>query len=381
MRKPLNRAYARQRIAHEKAIADALFLSIGEGAIVIDEEGKVSRVNQAALSILGFERDELVGKWYPAAVVAEDEAGRRLPYIERPIAEVFFTGRSVFRKMQLRRKDKTKISVALTVSPVLLDGRPIGAIEVFRDITEEVRLARAKDEFISLASHQLRTPATSVKQYLGMLLEGYAGRLTEAQKQFILTANHSNERQLRIIDDLLKVAVADAGSMVLHKARVNLVPLIKTVIADQAAKFDAKKLRVLFAPQKPEVYAYVDRDAFRMVLENLIDNAQKYTYPGKCIYIGVTKNGQQADISIKDEGTGIDRNDFEKLFQKFSRLSNPLSIASGGTGLGLYWVRQIVDLHGGNISVESEVGKGTTFILSVGTTARANLSDRVAIKL
>jgi PAS domain S-box-containing protein len=371
----------KQAIEQEKAIADALFLSIGEGAIVIDAEGRVNRVNQAALTILGFEREELLGKWYPAAVVAEDEAGRRLPYIERPIAEVFFTGKSVFRKMQFKRKDRTRVTVALTVSPVLLDGKPIGAIEIFRDITEEVRLNRAKDEFISLASHQLRTPATSVKQYLGMLLEGYAGKLSEAQRHFITTANHSNERQLRIIDDLLKVAVADAGTMVLKKGRVNLVPLIKTVIADQGSKFTAKNLRVSFIHQEPQVYAYVDKNAFRMVLENLIDNAQKYTYAGKSIEIAVTKNGQQVDISIKDQGTGIDRNDFEKLFQKFSRLNNPLSIASGGTGLGLYWVRQIVDLHGGNISVESEVGKGTTFILSVGATARANLSNKVAIKL
>lgn len=371
----------RRTIEHATAIADALFLSIGEGAIVIDSAGKVNRINQAALNILGYARDDLLGRWYPGAVVAEDEAGRRLSYMERPIAEVFFTGRSVFRKMQFRRKDRSRVSVALTVSPVLQEGRPIGAIEIFRDITEEVRLNRAKDEFISLASHQLRTPATSVKQYLGMLLEGYAGKLTEAQRHFLITANQSNERQLRIIDDLLKVAVADAGTIVLKKTRVNLIPLIKAVIADQTSKFQAKNLNVLLRHDQPQVYAHVDKDAFRMVLENLIDNAQKYTYAGKRIEIAVTKNGQQVDISIKDQGTGIDRSDFEKLFQKFSRLSNPLSIASGGTGLGLYWVRQIVDLHGGSISVESEVGKGTTFILSVGATARANLASKVAIKL
>lgn len=352
-------------IEHEKAIADALFLSIGEGAIVTNSEGKVSRVNQAALNILGFEAEDLLGKWYPDTVIAEDENGKQLAYIERPIAEVFFRGRSVFRKLQYRRKDDTRVSVALTVSPVFLDGKPIGAIEIFRDITEEVRLTKAKDEFISLASHQLRTPATSVKQYIGMLLEGFAGRLTQGQKQLLHTAYQSNERQIRIIDDLLKVAIADAGNITLKKEKVDLVPLVQAVIDEQAAKFATKNQRVSFAYRQPEVHAVVDRNAFRMVLENLIDNAHKYTYPDKKIKVSVSKNGSRVDVKVKDEGTGIHADDFERLFQKFSRLNNPLSIASGGTGLGLYWVRHIIDLHGGAIKVESELEKGTTFTLTI----------------
>jgi len=216
-----------------------------------------------------------------------------------------------------------------------------------------------------LASHQLRTPATGVKQYLTMVLEGYVGEITEAQRRFLQTANESNDRQLRIIDDILKVAAADAGNLVLTKEKVDLVDLAKTVIAEQATKFNKKKQHVSFHATGPKIIAEVDKGAFRMVLENLIDNAHKYTYEGKKIDIYIRKTRQRVVIAIQDEGTGITKSDMSKLFHKFSRLKNPLSVSSGGTGLGLYWVKQILSLHNGEIKVVSAPGKGTSFIISL----------------
>lgn len=364
-------AAASINVDQEKALSRALFSSIGQGAVVTDSLGRVSRVNQAALQILGFEQEDLMGKWYPDALVAEDETGKRLDYIERPIAEVFLTGKTVFRKLYYRRKDGSRVAVALTVSPVLLEGKPIGAIQIFRDISEEVRLNRAKDEFISLASHQLRTPATSVKQYLGMLMDGYTGELTKQQKQMLKIAYQNNERQLRIINDLLKVAAADAGIVALHKERTDLIQLIKQIIEDQTAKFAAKNQQVYFRHQQQHVFAHIDRDTFRMALENLIDNAHKYTLPDKKIEVSVARAGRHVHIAIKDEGMGIGQGDFKKLFQKFSRLNNPLSISSGGTGLGLYWTRQIIELHGGEITVKSQIGKGSTFTIIMGSKPEA----------
>lgn len=357
---------ARQnRIDREKAEAAALFLSIGDGALVTDIDGKVSRINQAGLDILHLEAKDIIGSWYPDKVKAEDEKGNLIDYIDRPITEMFMTGKSVSSKLYFRRIDGTRVPVSLTVSPVMFDGKPIGAIEIFRDITQEVRLDRAKDEFISLASHQLRTPATGVKQYLTMVLEGYVGEISDAQRRFIQTANESNDRQLRIIDDILKVAAADAGNFVLNKERIDLVQLTKTVIADQASKFNRKQQEVIFRSSAPKIVAEVDKDAFRMVIENIIDNAHKYTYEGKSIDIFVRKEDDHAVIVIKDQGTGITKNDMEKLFQKFSRLKNPLSVSSGGTGLGLYWVKQILDLHNSEIEVASQPGVGTSFIINL----------------
>lgn len=345
----------------KKAEAEALLFSIGEGAIVTDANGRVSHINQAALKILRIKERDIIGKWYPGEVIAEDEKGHQIVNIERPIVEVFMTGATVFRKLYYRRKDGTRVAVALTVSPVLLNGKPIGAIEVFRDITDEVNLDRAKDEFISLASHQLRTPATGVKQYIGMLLEGYAGELTSEQKRFAQIAYESNDRQLKIIDDILKIATADSGKLALEKKRTNLVPLIESVIRDHASKLSERDQTVTFDPSVPSLHAMIDKDSMRMVLDNLLDNAHKYTHPGKNITISLKKNTRTIQIAIKDEGIGISEEDFDKLFKKFSRLSNSLSISAGGTGVGLYWVKKVVELHNGIITVSSKPDIGTTF--------------------
>src|SRR5437868_12325280 len=156
-----------------KAEVDALFMSIGEGAISTDSRSRINRVNKAALDILGYTEDELIGKWFLGIIIAEDEDGNPMSNTERPIAQVFLTGRAISARAFYTTKDGSKVPVYLTVSPIMLDLKPVGAIEVFRDISRELELEKAKDEFVAIASHQLRTPATAVKQYIGLLLEGY----------------------------------------------------------------------------------------------------------------------------------------------------------------------------------------------------------------
>ena len=133
----------KNRIKEEQTEADALFLSIGEGAFVTDSQGRISRINQVALDILGFSRKELIGAWYPGIIVAEDKTGRVLSNLGRPITQVFLTGRSISSRIYYRRKDGSRVPVSLTVSPVLRNSKPIGAIEVFRDITRELALQQA----------------------------------------------------------------------------------------------------------------------------------------------------------------------------------------------------------------------------------------------
>jgi PAS domain S-box-containing protein len=228
-----------------------------------------------------------------------------------------------------------------------------------------IELNQSKDEFISLASHQLRTPATGVKQYIGMLLEGYGGELSQTQISMLDTAYESNERQLRIIDDLLKVAHIDAGKVVLRRRKTDLVKLLNDIINEQSGKFKRRQQNVVFKPSSQKVTANIDAPRMRMVLENLIDNANKYTLSGKTITVNVTKNKTHVRISIKDEGVGIAKKDIPKLFQKFSRVGNPLSTLVGGTGLGLYWAEKIVSLHHGVITVDSKLHKGSTFTINI----------------
>lgn len=224
---------------------------------------------------------------------------------------------------------------------------------------------RTKDEFISLASHQLRTPATGVKQYVGMVLEGYAGDITEAQKEMLEKAYESNERQLKIVTDLLRVTRVDAGKVRLTRDRVDLVALIEDILKEQHMKFQQRNQDVQLHKNADVILANVDRDNFRMAFENITDNASKYSEEGKPIVVSMNKKSDVIEIEVKDNGVGIDPQDQDKLFQKFSRIDNPLSTLVGGTGLGLYWAQKIIDLHEGKITVKSVRGKGTTFIVSL----------------
>lgn len=350
--------------SHRAAVAEALFTSMGEGAIVTNAQGYVSKINTIALDILGYEAGEILGAWYPTVVIAEDDRGNIIPNLERPITEVFLSGKPIFRKLFYRRKNGERIPVALTVSPIMLNDKPIGAIELFRDITEEVELENSKDEFISIASHQLRTPATIVKQYIGMILEGYSGKLTDSQAEMLRIAYENNEHQIDTINDLLKVAQADANKLSLVREPTDLVTLLQDVIREQRRKYTGKNLKLVFKTKHDTVVATVDPLHLRMVFDNLLDNAYKYSHDDKTVSVELLQAAQYVQIKVKDQGVGIEEKDMHKLFQKFSRITNPLSFV-GGTGLGLYWAQKLIMLHNGTLTATSTIGKGTVFTIKI----------------
>jgi len=224
-----------------------------------------------------------------------------------------------------------------------------------------IDLNKTKDEFISLASHQLRTPATGVKQYLGMVLEGLLGDVDEAQVAVLKKAYESNERQLTIVSDLLKVAQVDSGKVKLRLSTVDITELVADVIKEQQDTYAMRRQHVEFSVPTFETKAIADPEKIRMVFENMIDNASKYSDPGKTIQVGIDEQDDTFVVSIKDNGVGVAPEDVDKLFEKFNRIHNHLSNHVGGTGLGLYWAKKVVDLHGGMIDVASVLGVGSVF--------------------
>lgn len=229
-----------------------------------------------------------------------------------------------------------------------------------------MEINRSKDEFIALASHQLRTPATAVKQYIGMILEGYTGDITPEQRQFLLSAYESNERQIQVVNDILRVAKLDLKKITLRRSNIDIAKLIDNILHDMESVFSGRDQNLKFHTPGRPVPAYIDEEYIRMALGNIIDNASKYTPSGKPILVSVEppKEGMAA-VTIRDEGVGIAKRDINKLFKKFSRIDNPLSVKVGGTGLGLYWSNEIIQLHGGSIAVESVPSVGTTFTVSL----------------
>jgi len=345
----------------DSKISDILFSSIGDGAIVTDERARIFKVNNSALKILGFKEKDLLNKWFPETIVAETEDGTPLPKLERPITEVFITGKPVNRRLHYLKKDGERIAVAINISPIINRGKPVGAIEIFRDISDELQLERAKDEFISIASHQLRTPATTVKQYIGMILEGYASS-PDQEKKMLETAYEHNNKQLEIITELLQIAQAEANTLTVNFQYTDMVSLINNVIDGQKNNYKQAGIELHFIPQKDSLMCNVDRLHMQMVFDNILHNAQKYSYKDTTVEVRAKQSGSNIIVSIQDQGIGISEEYLPKLFQKFSRADNVVSTASG-TGLGLYWAKKLVDLHGGKIKVKSEFEKGSTFTI------------------
>lgn len=349
----------RDQAIAERNKDDAILSSIADGVIAIDAEGKIILFNRGAREITRC--NDAVGRSYSEVLTFQSPktARRKTGFISRALAGKVGAIQSVVFK----RKDGVEVPVVGSAGPIVSSsGETSGAIIVLRDVTKEREIDHAKDEFMSLASHQLRTPATAVKQFLGMIREGYVGGLTKDQADMINDAYLSNERQLSIISDMLQVARVDAGRMVLRKTTVDLVALVKEVVAEQTPIIIDRGQTVTVAQAK-RVVAGVDRSRLRMVLENLVSNASKYTPAGGTITASVATTGKMVHIEVTDTGVGIKDDDMRHLFGKFSRITNELSTLVGGSGLGLYLAKRIIDLHGGTIEVRSTPGKGTTFIV------------------
>jgi signal transduction histidine kinase len=243
---------------------------------------------------------------------------------------------------------------------------------------ENKELQRAKDDLLSIASHQLRTPATGVKQYVGMLREGYAGKVPRKQKQLLDEAYNSNERQLAIIDEILHVARIDTGRLVLNKERLAIRKVVDQILREQTGPIKERSQRILTKFPKKILYAFGDSQYIHMAIDNILSNAIKYTPEKGVITIQIKRQGDFVCVSVTDTGVGIDKKDLDKLFQKFSRIPNELSRQTAGSGVGLYIAKQIIDLHGGSIEVTSTNGKGTTFaiLLPLATRNQQKGSDK-----
>ena len=224
---------------------------------------------------------------------------------------------------------------------------------------------KTKEEFVALASHQLRTPATAVKQYLGMVLQGYAGSISDMQTDMLQKAFDSNERQIQIINQILNTARADTGRLIMTLAPIDIVTLVKIIVEDLRSTIEGHQHTLFVELPKTKIIMNVDSGYIRMALENLINNADKYTPENGSIKVSLKNLQTKVLINVEDSGVGIAKIDIDKLFIKFSRIHNPLSIRAGGSGIGLYLAGEIVRLHDGVVNVSSKLGKGTIFSMEL----------------
>ncbi|GAC1431772.1 MAG: hypothetical protein NVS4B1_30460 [Ktedonobacteraceae bacterium] len=238
----------------------------------------------------------------------------------------------------------------------------IGRLYVFRDVTHEREVDRMKSEFVSLVSHELRTPLTSIKGYIDLLVDGDAGELNEEQLEYLGIAKNNADRLVALINDLLDVSRIESGKVELQRTVVDLVRLIQNAASSLRPQIDAKGQHLELDLSRTPHAVLADADRVTQILTNLLSNAYKYTPPGGTI--SVIAHGEENDrvrVEVKDTGIGLSSEEMGKLFTKFFRAKNRTTQAVGGTGLGLTITRSLVEMHGGEITVASVVGQGTTF--------------------
>ena len=334
-----------------------LIESMNQAAMTIAEDGTILYSNSQFSRMVDKPLENIIGACLIAFVDDKDQPA--LTALIKPMGINLVT-----REMECSLPVEALTSVLISATELPSGEANAYMSIIITDITELKRGDKAKDEFISLASHQLRTPATGVKQYLGMLLEGYAGDLEESQKAFISTAYNSNEKQLGIINSILRTAQIDSGVYKLKKSPQNLAALIDMLLVDFQPVMLMRE-QILIATIDESIEVEVDLAEISVALANVIENASKYSPNGKQISISARQTTKSIIITISDQGVGIEEANISKIFEKFTRVDNSMSDTVNGSGLGLYWVKRIIVMHGGKITVKSTLGTGTDFIISL----------------
>jgi len=345
------------------AQADALFSSIGDGAVATDEFGRITKVNQAALTILGFKEKEILGAWFPKALQAYDETGRPIKLMDRPITRAFLTGKPIIERTLYKLKGGALLPVSCTVSPLVLAGRPIGAIELFRDVSTEYEIDRMKSDFISLASHQLRTPLSAIKTYSHMLIDGFMGTINPEQRKALRTIVSASNRMNELISTLLNVSRIETGNVIVSAKKINLNHIVDEVFKELTLTADTKHIELISKLPSTPLIIKGDNLIVKEILINLVSNAIKYTAEGGQVFVQCRKGARNVLIIVKDNGMGIPKNARQQIFSKFYRAQNVVRHETSGTGLGLYLVKGLVETLGGTIWFESIEDRGSTFFV------------------
>jgi PAS domain S-box-containing protein len=370
-----NRSYSElaSELSQVAGKSEVVINAINDGVVALDGKGNIQLINPAAQQLLGWTKQDSMGLAYQSIIKIIDTKNQPVTSANDPIAQSQIKNQITKSDSFSLQTNSGKTFLAhISVSPVDQPGN--GVIVVFRDITSEKSDERQRAEFISTASHEMRTPVASIEGYLGLALNPATATVDEKAREFITKAHESAQHLGNLFSDLLDVSKADDSRLKNDPTVIDIVPFIQSIVEGLSPKAASKGLRILYKPMpdgkddarrlNPVYYVNVDNDHLREVADNLIENAIKYTPKGDVV-VDVAGNNDKVIFSVMDTGIGIPREDQAHLFQKFYRVDNSDTRTIGGTGLGLYLCRRLSEAMGGRIWVESEYKKGSTFYVEL----------------
>jgi PAS domain S-box-containing protein len=358
----------------ESTKSQAILEGVADGVMVTDADGQVTLFNAAAERILDLPREEAMGRTTREMLglygsQAQDWMDTVAQWREHPESYA----RDDFLAAQL---DIEARIVSVHLAPVLMGAHSslpqfLGTVSVFRDVTAEVEADRAKTEFVSMVSHELRTPMTSIKGYTDLMLMESVGSLSDGQEKFLSIVRNNVDRLTMLVDDLLDISRIESGRLELAPQPISLQAAVDRVVASIEAR--AKEKGVLLRSQLPSdlPMVHADPDRVAQVLTNLVGNAYQYTPSGGEIVVSAQARDGEVHVAVQDTGIGISPEDREKIFDRFFRADSPEVQQTSGTGLGLPIVKSLVEMQGGRIWVESELGEGSCFTFTLPTAVSA----------
>jgi PAS domain S-box-containing protein len=353
-----------QRLADEKERTDAIVRHVAEGVVVVNKEGRILMMNPAAERLLDSKAKESLGKYLVQSLkdehllaVAKDLDNRK--------------GLGLTKEIQLDSKDEAtkRILRASTAVVENENGDTVGMVSVLSDITHEKQIEEIKSQFVSLVTHELRTPVVAIQKSLELIDSGVTGPVNDDQKRFLDISKLNLARLNSLINDLLDMSKLEAGKLILFPSSFDIRGIIKEVKTSLLSWIRDKEITVCEDLPQARVQVNADKDRMIQVMVNLVGNALKFTPKKGSISISLKSLDRKekiceepcVEIAVSDSGIGIDPKDSKRIFNKFEQVSLVSPVGTGGTGLGLSIAKEIINLHGGDIWVESQVGHGSTF--------------------
>ncbi|HEY4964022.1 MAG TPA: ATP-binding protein [Candidatus Saccharimonadales bacterium] len=369
-----------------------IFNSIEDGVVLIDEKRIIQLFNPGATRMSGWEAVDAIGIDIATVIKLVDDKGELLTNMDYPFNKVFSVGQTIRQNnASILTRNNKQISVSISISPLNDDGKITSAVALIRNITEERQEENRLADFISTASHEMRTPVAAIEGYLALALNSKVATIDNRARDYLEKAHAATQHLGQLFQDLLTSAKAEDGRLTSHPQVVEVGSFLKKINED--LRFEAEKHQLgtefIVGSSKtinansntsgekaiaPLYFVYADPDRLREVVTNLFDNAVKYTPSGK-ITIGLTGDNNVVQFYIRDTGAGIEAEDLTHLFQKFYRVDNSSTRTIGGTGLGLFICRKIIELYNGRIWVESEIGKGSTFYINLPRLSSSQAKD------
>jgi PAS domain S-box-containing protein len=358
--------------------SDFILGAIEDGVVMVGRDNVVHLFNPAANKITEWPPEEAVGLDFHTVVAVVNQKGEAIAPEQHPFAQALATNAAVRNNnIWLSTKTGRRIAISLIVSPVVdpATQQANSVVGVFRDVTQQKQEEAQRSDFISTASHEMRTPVAAIEGYLALALNPKIAKVDDNARKLLEKASAATKHLGVLFQDLLTSSRAEDGALQSYPQVIEMGEITQQVA--EAERFHAQEkgltLRYVMSSDptlgngkvvKPLYYAYVDPHRIQEVLTNLINNAIKYTPEGG---VTVTLTGDQTTIQVQvsDTGPGIPSDDLPHLFQKFYRVDNSMTRTIGGTGLGLFICRKIVELYNGRIWVESELNKGSIFFINL----------------